>query len=105
MAHDDEPRFNTTLLEMLRKDFQINLGDLDGALPTDQSGIDVNGIWDRVRREIRDAPGFEVIEDVVLGHFSFAKYLMWKDFWWIAQRIAGDANCQAPSRHADRPIR
>lgn len=79
MAHDDEPRFNTTLLEMLRKDFQINLGDLDGALPTDQSGIDVNGIWNRVRREIRDAPGFEVIEDVVLGHFSFAKYLMWKD--------------------------
>ena len=24
-------------------------------------------------------PGFEVIEEVVLGHFSFAKYLMWKD--------------------------
>ena len=79
MAHDDEPRFNTTLLEMLRKDFRINLGDLDGDLPTDQSGIDVNGIWNRVRREVRDTPGFEVVEDVVLGHFSFAKYLMWKD--------------------------
>ena len=78
-AHDDEPRFNTTLLEMLRKDFRLNLGDLDGALPTDQSGIDVDGIWNRVRREVRDAPGFEVVEDVVLGHFSFAKYLMWKD--------------------------
>ena len=79
LAHDDEPRFNTTLLEMLRKDFSINLPGLDGTLPTDQSGVDVNGIWNRVRREIRDAPGFEVIEDVVLGHFSFAKYLMWKD--------------------------
>ena len=79
LAHDDEPRFNTTLLEMLRKDFQIDIPGLDGALPTDQSGIDVNGIWNKVRRAVKDAPGFEVIEDVVLGHFSFAKYLMWKD--------------------------
>ena len=28
---------------------------------------------------MKDAPGFEVIDDVVLGHFSFAKFLMWKD--------------------------
>jgi len=79
LAHDDEPRFNTTLLEMLLKDFQIKLNGLDGALPEDHSGIDVNGIWNTVRKAVKEAPGFEVIEDVVLGHFSFAKYLMWKD--------------------------
>jgi very-short-patch-repair endonuclease len=79
LAHDDEPRFNTTLLEMLRKDFQIDIRGLDGELPTDHSGIDVSGIWNTVRKEVKEAPGFEVIEDVVLGHFSFAKYLMWKD--------------------------
>ena len=79
LAHDDEPRFNTTLLEMLRKDFRIDIQGLDGALPEDQSGIDVNRIWNMVRRTVKDVPGFEVIEDVVLGHFSFAKYLMWKD--------------------------
>ena len=79
VAHDDEPRFNTTLLEMLRKDFQVDIKGLDEALPTDKNGIDVEGIWNTVRREIKDVPGFEVIEDVVLGHFSFAKYLMWKD--------------------------
>jgi len=79
LSHDDEPRFNTTLLEMLRKDFQIDLRGLDGALPEDHSGIDVNGIWNTVRKAIKDAPGFEVVEEVVLGHFSFAKYLMWKD--------------------------
>jgi len=78
-SHDDEPRFNTTLLEMLRKDFQLDIKGLDGALPTDESGIDVKGIWDRIRKEVRDVPGFEVVEEVVLGHFSFAKYLMWKD--------------------------
>lgn len=79
LSHDDEPRFNTTLLEMLRKDFQIDIGGLDGALPEDRSGIDVNGIWTTVRKAIKDVPGFEVVEEVVLGHFSFAKYLMWKD--------------------------
>ena len=79
LAHDDEPRFNTTLLEMLRRDFQIDIRGLDGALPEDQSGVDVNGVWNNVRRAVKDAPGFEVVEDVVLGHFSFAKYLMWKD--------------------------
>ena len=79
LAHDDEPRFNTTLLEMLRKDFRIDIRGLDGALPTDQSGINVNGIWNNVRRAVKDAPGFEVVENVALGHFSFAKYLMWKD--------------------------
>ena len=77
--HDDEPRFNTTLLEMLRKDFHLDIKGLDGPLPTDEIGIDVKGIWDRIRREVRDVPGFEVVEDVVLGNFSFAKYLMWKD--------------------------
>ena len=79
LAHDDEPRFNTTLLEMLRRDYQIDIRGLDGALPADQSGVDVNGVWNDVRGAVKDAPGFEVVEDVVLGHFSFAKYLMWKD--------------------------
>ena len=78
-AHDDEPRFNTTLMEMLRKDFQIDLTRFEGELPTDESGIDVAGIWQRVREAVKDASGFEVVESVVLGHFSFAKYLMWKD--------------------------
>lgn len=79
LAHDDEPRFNTTLLEMLRKDFLIDIKGLDGVLPEDHSGIDVSGIWNIVRKAVKEAPGFEVVEDVVLGHFSFAKYLMWKD--------------------------
>ena len=79
VAHDDEPRFNTTLLEMLHRDYRIHISGLDEELPTDDSGIDVVKIWDTVRKEVKVAPGFEVVEDVVLGHFSFAKYLMWKD--------------------------
>ena len=79
LAHDDEPRFNTTLLEMLRRDFGIELPGLDGDLPQDDRGIDVEAIWTHVRQAVKEVPGFEVVADVVLGHFSFAKYLMWKD--------------------------
>lgn len=76
---EEEPRFNLTLLELLRNDFALTINGLDGELPTDESGIDVDGIWNLVRRAVRDIPGFEVTRDVVIGTFSFAKYLMWKD--------------------------
>ncbi|WP_346288194.1 DUF3320 domain-containing protein [Zoogloea sp.] len=78
-AHDDEPRFNPTLVEMLRQDFQLELGVPQGDLPRDDAGLDVSGIWKRVRAAIKDIRGWEVSEDVVLSMFSFAKYLMWKD--------------------------
>jgi very-short-patch-repair endonuclease len=76
---EDEPRFNLTLLELLRHDFELVIPGLEGELPTDESGIDVTGIWNTVRRAIRDVPGFEVTTELVLGTFSFAKYLMWQD--------------------------
>ncbi|WP_049854947.1 DUF3320 domain-containing protein [Dickeya fangzhongdai] len=76
---EEEPRFNLTLLELLRNDFALTINGLDGDLPTDESGIDVDGIWNVIRRAVRDIPGFEVTRDVVIGTFSFAKYLMWKD--------------------------
>src|SRR5690606_35570646 len=76
---DDEPRFNLTLLELLRHDFQLHIPELSGELPQDESGVHVTEIWNAVRHAVRDIPGFEVVADVVLGTFSFAKYLMWRD--------------------------
>jgi hypothetical protein len=78
-AHEDEPRFNLTLLELLRQDFELSIPRLEGDLPTDASGIDVPLIWRLVRDAVKDMAGFEVVPDIALGTFSFAKYLMWKD--------------------------
>lgn len=77
--HDDEPRFNPTLIEMLRQDFKLNLGVVEGELPKDDAGLDVVAIWKAVSQAVKDIPGWEVSEDVALAMFSFAKYLMWKD--------------------------
>lgn len=77
---DDEPRFNLTLLELLRKDYGITKLDALGRdLPTDNSGLDIDGIWRLVQTVVKDIPEWEVSRTVSLGLFSFAKYLMWKD--------------------------
>ncbi len=88
---EEDPLFNLTLLEMLRQDFQIELPGLGGELPADDDGLDVARILDIVRARVREVPGFEVVEEVVLSTFSFAKYLMWKD---LAERT--DALKAAP---------
>ena len=79
MAHTDDTVFNMTLLEMLRQDFELRLPQLEGELPADANGVDVLQVMTIVRQAIRDVPGWEVLDDVVLSSFFFAKYLMWKD--------------------------
>ncbi|WP_341212454.1 DUF4011 domain-containing protein [uncultured Limimaricola sp.] len=76
---EDEVRINATLLEFLRRDFALSVPGFDGDLPRDDSGIDLARIFDLVRLAVRDMPGFEVIEDLALSTFSFAKFLMWED--------------------------
>ncbi|NUU04085.1 DUF3320 domain-containing protein [Herbaspirillum robiniae] len=82
--HDDEARFNPTLIQMLRQDYELELGVRDTGLPQDDSGLDVAGIWKTVSYAVKDIPGWEVVDDVVLASFSFAKYLMWRD---LTERI------------------
>src|SRR5690606_4769874 len=76
---DDEPRFNLTLLELLRHDFNLRIPELSGELPQDDSGVNVTKVWNIVRHAVKDIAGFEVTTDVALGIFSFSKYLMWRD--------------------------
>ncbi len=79
LHHEDDVRFNATLLQMLKKDFDLDLPGFEGELPRDESGIDVPLVLEKMRREVRDVAGFEVVNETALSTFSFAKYLMWKD--------------------------
>lgn len=76
---EDEVRINSTLLEMLKRDFELRIPELEGDLPRDESGLDIPRIMEILRQRVRDIKGFEVVEDFALSTFSFAKYLMWKD--------------------------
>lgn len=77
--HEDEPRFNATLLQFLEQEFDLKIPELSGDLPTDESGIDVPHVLSRMRHAVRDVPGMEVVDEAALSTFSFAKFLMWKD--------------------------
>ncbi len=77
--HEDDVRFNSTLLEFLKRDFDLKIPELEGDLPKDESGYDLPLIFEILRRKVRDVAGFEVVEDLAMSTFSFAKFLMWKD--------------------------
>ncbi|MCA8990283.1 MAG: ATP-binding protein, partial [Planctomycetaceae bacterium] len=77
--HEDEVRFNATLIQLLKKDFDLDLTEYETCLPQDEKGVDVPKIMSRIRQVVRDMPGFEVVDELALATFSFAKYLMWKD--------------------------
>ncbi len=77
--HEDEARFNPTLLQMLKQDFDLSIPELEGELPQDAKGVDVAGIWKTIRRHIKSIKSWEVTEHVVIATLSFTKYLMWKD--------------------------
>ncbi|MBJ9953968.1 DUF4011 domain-containing protein [Acinetobacter baumannii] len=88
--YDDEPRFNSTLLQLLRQDFEIEVSGLD-PLPTDGSGIDVNAVLQIVRRAVVHMRGWEVTVEAAIGQFSFSKYLMWRDLSLRIQQLKEQA--------------
>ncbi len=87
---DEEARINVTLLEKLNQDHDIVIEDLD-PLPEDASGIDVGAVFRVVRTALKDLAGWDLVEDVWLGLFSFAKFLMWRDLEERSQDLMKNA--------------
>lgn len=98
--HEDEVRFNATLLEFLKRDFELALPELEGDLPRDESGIDLPLIFQTMRARVRNVPGFEVVEDIAISTFSFSKHLMWKD---LVDRTNDLRNNRLVAYLVDRP--
>lgn len=87
---EDEPRLNSTLLEKMKRDFGIEITTLD-ELPQDESGLDIPLIFDTFRRAVLEMPRWQVVEEAHLGHFSFAKFLMWLDLAARQDQLMGNA--------------
>ena len=84
---DEETIFNITLVELLKQTFNINLDPLIN-LPKDQSGIDVKRVFTFIRRAIMEQKKWDVLEESMLGLFSFNKFVMWNDIHANAERLA-----------------
>ena len=76
---DEDSLINITILEKLRQDFEMDVTELLGDLPTDEHGVDVNKILDLVEAHIAGMKDWSIIKSCVLGNFSFSQFVMWND--------------------------
>ena len=77
-ARDEEPHFNTTLLEMLKQNYNLEIGGLD-PLPSDEHGIHIKKVFSIVRSALFSVKNWDVVESCVIGNLSFAQFAMWND--------------------------
>ena len=89
-SRDEDPMLNITLLELLRQMFDITIGGLD-PLPKDKCGVDTSLIFNTIRRKIMEQKNWDVVEQAVLGNFSFNKFIMWNDI-----HSHSDILCESP---------
>lgn len=87
---DEEVMLNITLMEMLKQQYEIEVEGVN-PLPRDAHGIDVSLVLHLVREAVKEQKEWEVIEDSVLGIFSFSKFVMWNDI-----HIHGAAVMESP---------
>ena len=83
---DEDVTFNTTLVEMLKQQYDTNLTGLN-PLPEDEHGIDVRQVFTTLRSHLATHPHWDIIEESMLGLFSFNKFVMWNDIHSNAEKM------------------
>lgn len=83
---DEEPMVNTTLLEMLRQNFDVETPDTCNLMCQDNASAqwkavlaELKDIIADINRKRKDDSQWVVTEDCRLGIFSFAKFVIWND--------------------------
>ena len=77
-TREEDIIINITLVELLRQQFKVNL-QIINPLPKDEHGVDVKMILSAVRQSVSEMPRWDVMEESLLGLFSFNKFVMWND--------------------------
>ncbi len=77
-VREEDLTFNTTLVEMMQQQYGVTISGVN-PLPLDDSGADVRQVFSIVRAAVKDHPRWDVVEECMLGIFSFNKFVMWND--------------------------
>ncbi|WP_373809503.1 DUF4011 domain-containing protein [Porphyromonas loveana] len=85
-TRDEETMLNITMIELLKQQYSIDLSGLN-PLPQDEKGTDVQLVLAAIRSQIRDRKGWDVLEESMLGLFSFNKFVMWNDIHSHADKL------------------
>lgn len=74
-ASEEFPEINSTLLEFLKREFNVDARGLDGSA----ASLKISEITAMLRAETSSLKGWDVTNDVYLSAFSFSRYAMWRD--------------------------
>ena len=85
-SREEETMINITLLEYLKQEFKLNINSLEN-LPMDESGVDVPKVLAIIRNAVLNLAGWDVLEQLVLGIFSFNKLILWQDISKYSEEI------------------
>ena len=83
---DEEPLMNITLLEMMRQIFDLEIPTLS-PIPEDEQGrADWRRVFDILNTSLNEVnerrpedAKWQIVEECMIGIFSFAKFVMWND--------------------------
>ncbi|MDR2457768.1 MAG: DUF4011 domain-containing protein, partial [Clostridiales Family XIII bacterium] len=77
---DNDPRFNLTLFELLRRDYKIQgLDDLSSKLSQNKEKIKLEDLFHQFMFLSKDIENCELKRDVSLSNLNFSKFPMFKD--------------------------
>ena len=93
-SREEDATFNTTLTEMLRQQYEVTFPCFD-PLPTDDHGIDVRRVFSMVRAAVKTQKRWDVVEESMLGLFSFSKFVMWNDVHNNCEKMERNAIIQS----------
>ena len=85
-SRDEDMILNITLIELLKQQFRIDLKGLN-PLPTDEHGVDVKQVFAALRQYLGNMKRWNVLEETMLGLFSFNKFVMWNDIHTNASKL------------------
>ncbi|MBR1800147.1 MAG: DUF4011 domain-containing protein [Bacteroidaceae bacterium] len=91
---DEESILNITLVEFLRQQYKLLVPAMN-PLPQDESGVDVPRVLATMRKVVEQHERWEVLEESILGLFSFNKFVMWNDIHTHADLLQQNAIVQS----------
>ena len=74
----DEPMLNVTLFEYLKQTYEIEFDGLEEYICSD-SHLDLQQVFTIIREGLLKKPNWNVLEECLIGVFSFSKFVMWND--------------------------
>jgi very-short-patch-repair endonuclease len=76
-AGDDDPMLNPTLVEYLKQSFDITFPDLPDF--NEETSFDLQEYFIKIVKKIKHRENWSLKNDIFLGHFTFQKFVMFKD--------------------------